>query len=160
MWIWAVVAAFIGQLMAATVYAELSSQFPMTGGVYQWVRRLGGPRLGWMTGWIYLASAVASLTTVAYLGASWLHMLVSDGPLSATTHILLGVVFVAVALGINLLGVNPVKHFLNAGILAESIASIAVSVILLVFVRNNGFGILFDTLGPSRPPEGPSWPVS
>ncbi|MCX5529085.1 APC family permease [Streptomyces sp. NBC_00006] len=146
-WIWAVVIAFLGQLLVATVYAELSSQFPITGGVYQWVRRLGGPRLGWLVGWIYLASAVASLTTVAYLGATWLHMLVSDSELSATAHVLLGVVFIAVALGINLLGVNPVKHFLNAGIIAESVASIAVSVVLLLFARHNGFGILFDTLG-------------
>lgn len=146
-WIWAVVVAALGQLLVATVYAELSSQFPMTGGVYQWVRRLGGPRLGWLTGWIYLASAIASLTTVAYLGASWLYMLVTDGTPSAATHVLLGVVFIVVALGINLLGVNPVKHFLNAGIIAEGVASIAISVILLLFVRNNGFGILFDTLG-------------
>ncbi|GAA2429142.1 APC family permease [Streptomyces macrosporus] len=146
-WIWAVVAAFLGQSLVAVVYAELSSQFPITGGVYQWVRRLGGPRLGWLVGWIYLASAVASLTTVAYLGASWLHMLVGDGTPSAATHVLLGVVFVAVALGINLLGVDPVKHFLNAGILAEGIASIAVSVVLLIFMRHNGFGILFETLG-------------
>lgn len=146
-WIWAVVVAFLGQLLVATVYAELSSQFPMTGGVYQWVRRLGGPRLGWLVGWIYLASAIASLTTVAYLGASWLHMLFSDRPLSPTTHVLLGVLFVAVALGINLLGVNPVKHFLNAGILAEGVASIAVSAFLLLFAHHNGFGILFETLG-------------
>ncbi|MES9588706.1 APC family permease [Streptomyces sp. NPDC094045] len=146
-WIGAVVVAFLGQLLVATVYAELSSQFPITGGVYQWVRRLGGPRLGWLVGWIYLASAVASLTTVAYLGATWLHMLVSDEALSPVTHVLLGVVFVAAALGINLLGVNPVKHFLNAGIVAEGVASIAVSLILLLFARHNGFGILFDTLG-------------
>ncbi|MDQ0383281.1 amino acid transporter [Streptomyces sp. DSM 42143] len=146
-WIWAVVVAFLGQLLVATVYAELSSQFPITGGVYQWVRRLGGPRLGWLVGWIYLASAVASLTTVAYLGSSWLHMLFSDSALSPATHVLLGAVFIAVALGINLLGVNPVKHFLNAGIVAEGIASIAVSVFLLLFARHHGFNILFDTLG-------------
>lgn len=45
-WIWAVLVAFIGQLLVATVYAQLASQFPMTGGVYQWVRRLAGPKLG------------------------------------------------------------------------------------------------------------------
>jgi len=146
-WIWATVVAFLGQLLVAVVYAELASQFPVTGGVYQWVRRLAGPRLGWLVGWIYLSAAVASLTTVAYLGATWLHLLFSDGALSARGHVLLGVVFVAVALAINLLGVEPVKHFLNAGIIAEGVASIAVSLVLLVFVHNNGFGILFDTLG-------------
>ncbi|WP_329614921.1 APC family permease [Streptomyces brevispora] len=153
-WIWAVVAAFLGQLLVAAVYAELSSQFPVTGGAYQWVRRLSGPRLGWLVGWIYLASAVASLTTVAYLGASWLYLLFSDGTMSAATHVLLGATFVAVALGINLLGVNPVKHFLNAGIIAEGVASIAVSLILLVFAHNNGFSILFDTLGSAAASGG------
>ncbi|MGW5330923.1 APC family permease [Streptomyces sp. NPDC004014] len=98
-------------------------------------------------GWLYLASAVASLTTVAYLGAGWLHMLLSDSELSTATHVGLGVVFIAVALGINLLGVDPVKHFLNAGIVAEGVASIAVSVFLLLFARHHGFSILFDTLG-------------
>lgn len=146
-WIWAVFIAFLGQLLVAAVYVELSSQFPVTGGVYQWVRRLAGPRSGWLVGWIYLASAIASLTTVAYLGATWLHMLFSDRPLEPLHHVLLGVVFIAVALGINLMGVNPVKHFLNAGIIAEGVASIAVSVFLLVFAHNNGFGILFETLG-------------
>lgn len=153
-WIWAVLIAFLGQLLVAVVYVELSSQFPVTGGVYQWVRRLAGPRTGWLVGWIYLASAIASLTTVAYLGATWLHMLFSDGPLAPLHHVLLGVVFIAVALGINLMGVNPVKHFLNAGIIAEGVASIAVSVFLLVFAHNNGFGILFVTLGAESASDG------
>lgn len=146
-WIWAVVVAFLGQLLVAVVYAELSSQFPVTGGVYQWVRHLAGPRLGWLVGWIYLAAAIASLTTVAYLGASWLYLLFADGTPSTALHVVLGVVFVAVALGINLLGVNPVKHFLNAGIIAEGVASIAVSLFLLVFAHHNGFSTLFHTLG-------------
>ncbi|UUW91214.1 amino acid permease [Pimelobacter simplex] len=50
-WIWATVVAFLGQLLVAVVYAELASQFPVTGGVYQWVRRLAGPAsAGWSAG--------------------------------------------------------------------------------------------------------------
>lgn len=146
-WIWAVLIAFIGQLLVATVYAQLSSQFPMTGGVYQWVRRLAGPKLGWMTGWIYLAAAIASLSTVAYLGGIWMKALVGDASDSAGGLVLYGAVFLVVALGINLLGVNPVKHFLSAGIIAEGVASIVVSVLLLVFFLHNDIGMLVQTLG-------------
>lgn len=147
LWVWAVLIAFVGQLFVATVYAQLSSQFPMTGGVYQWVRRLAGPKLGWMTGWIYLAAAIASLSTVAYLGGVWMKALVGDASDSAGGLVLYGAVFLVVALGINLLGVNPVKHFLSAGIIAEGVASIAVSLLLLVFFMHNDFGTLFQTLG-------------
>ena len=146
-WIWAVLIAFIGQLLVAIVYAQLSSQFPMTGGVYQWVRRLAGPKLGWMTGWIYLAAAVASLSTVAYLGGIWMKALVGDAFDSAGGLVLYGAIFLVVALGINLLGVNPVKYFLSAGIIAEGVASIVVSVLLLVFFLHNDVGVLLQTLG-------------
>ncbi|MFJ3957956.1 APC family permease [Arthrobacter sp. NPDC090010] len=146
-WIWAVLVAFIGQFFVAIVYAQLSSQFPMTGGVYQWVRRLAGPRLGWLTGWVYLVAAIASLSTVAYLGGGWMKALLGDASDGAWSLVLYGAVFLVVALGINLLGVNPVKHFLSAGIIAEGVASIAVSVLLLVFFLHNDLGTLFQTLG-------------
>lgn len=146
-WIWAVAIAFVGQLFVAIVYAQLSSQFPMTGGVYQWVRRLAGPKLGWMTGWVYLAAAIASLSTVAYLGGVWVKALVGDTSDDAGGLVLYGALFLVVALGINLLGVNPVKHFLSAGIIAEGIASIVVSLLLLVFFRHNDIGVLFQALG-------------
>lgn len=146
-WIWAVLIAFVGQLFVATVYAQLSSQFPMTGGVYQWVRRLAGPKLGWMTGWVYLAAAIASLSTVAYLGGVWMKALVGDVSDSPGGLVLYGAIFLVVALGINLLGVNPVKHFLSAGIIAEGVASIGVSLLLLLFFMHNDIGTLFQTLG-------------
>lgn len=147
LWIWAVLIAFVGQFFVAVVYAQLSSQFPMTGGVYQWVRRLAGPRLGWMTGWVYLAAAIASLSTVAYLGGVWMKALVGDTADSAWGLVLYGAIFLVVALGINLLGVNPVKYFLSAGIIAEGVASIGVSLLLLLFYTHNDIGTLFETLG-------------
>lgn len=147
LWLWAVLIAFVGQFFVATVYAQLASQFPMTGGVYQWVRRLAGPRLGWMTGWVYLAAAIASLSTVAYLGGVWMKALVGDTADNAGGLVLYCAIFLVVALGINLLGVNPVKHFLSAGIVAEGVASIVVSLLLIVFFMHNDLGTLFSTLG-------------
>ncbi|MFC4224336.1 APC family permease [Lysinibacter cavernae] len=146
-WIWAVLIAFIGQLFVAVVYAQLSSQFPIAGGVYQWVRRLAGPKLGWMTGWVYLAAAIASLSTVAYLGGGWMKEFIGDTSDNSWGLVLYGAVFLLVALGVNLLGVNPVKHFLSAGIIAEGVASIVVSLLLLMFFMHNDFGTLFETLG-------------
>ena len=41
-WFAALVICLIMQLLVATVYAELSSQFPIAGGAYKWARQLGG----------------------------------------------------------------------------------------------------------------------
>ncbi len=48
----------------------------------------GGDRLAWFTGFLYLASALASLTTVAYLGGFWLGLLATGAPPSANGQVL------------------------------------------------------------------------
>ena len=41
-WFAALAICLVMQLLVATVYAELSSQFPIAGGAYKWARHLGG----------------------------------------------------------------------------------------------------------------------
>ncbi len=146
-WVWIVPLCLLLQLSVALVYAELSSQFPLAGGCYQWVRRLVGDRLAWFTGFLYLAAALASLTTVAYLGGFWLGLLLFDAPPSANAQVACGAALLALGLGVNLLGINPLKYFVNAGIFAEAIASIGIGVLLLLFFRNHSFELLFSTMG-------------
>ena len=62
-WTWPVV--FLGQLTVGLGFAELAAHYPLSGGVYQWSRRIGSPALGWMAGWVYLASSLLSLAAVA-----------------------------------------------------------------------------------------------
>src|SRR6201990_2314727 len=45
--IWAIPIIFALQLLLAFSWAELSSHYPLTGGIYQWASRLGGNFLGW-----------------------------------------------------------------------------------------------------------------
>lgn len=69
-WFAALVICLIMQLLVATVYAELSSQFPIAGGAYKWARQLGGTITGQYAGAIYVCSTIAMLTTTAYTGGS------------------------------------------------------------------------------------------
>ena len=69
-WIWAVLLVAIGQLVVALVFAELGAKWPIAGGVYQWARRLLGPKFGWWTGWIYIWSMVATLSVSPTPGAA------------------------------------------------------------------------------------------
>ena len=70
-WVWVLPIALAGQCLLLTVYSELASQWPITGGAYQWTRRLMGEGYGWMTGWVAIWAYLVANTTIAYLGAPW-----------------------------------------------------------------------------------------
>ncbi|MBE1043198.1 amino acid permease, partial [Escherichia coli] len=53
-----------------------------------------------------------------------------------------GALLLALGLAVNLLGINPLKYFVNAGIVAEAIASIGIGVLLLLFFRNHPLDLL------------------
>ena len=71
-WFAALAICLVMQLLVATVYAELSSQFPIAGGAYKWARQLGGSATGQYAGALYVSSTIAMLTTTAYTGGIWL----------------------------------------------------------------------------------------
>lgn len=50
LFIWGLPVVLIGQSLVALVFAELSVVYPMAGSLYQWARRLVGPRYGWLVG--------------------------------------------------------------------------------------------------------------
>ena len=153
-WVWIVPLCLALQLLVALVYAELSSNYPLAGGCYQWVKRLAGERWAWFTGFMYLASALASLTTVAYLGGFWLWLFVTGQPPSANAQVISGAALLLLGLGVNLFGINPLKYFVNAGIVAEAIASIGIGVLLLIFFRNHSFSLLFEGLNATATSDG------
>jgi len=147
-WVWIVPICLLMQLLVALVYAELASRYPLAGGCYQWVKYLAGARWGWFTGYLYLASALASLSTVAYLGGFWLWLLLTGEAPAANHQVLAGLALLLLGFGVNLLGINPLKYFVNTGILAEAIASIGIGLVLLLFFRNHSFALLLE--GVSR----------
>jgi amino acid transporter len=49
---WSYVVVGIGQMFVCLVFGEVVSQFPISGGLYPWARRLVGKRWAWMAGWV------------------------------------------------------------------------------------------------------------
>jgi amino acid transporter len=62
-WTWPVMLA--GQFAVALCFAELAAHYPLCGGVYQWSRHVSPPTLGWLAGFVYLASLLVTLAAVA-----------------------------------------------------------------------------------------------
>ena len=79
-WLWVLPVALAGQCLLLALYSELAAEFPVTGGPYQWTRRLAGPAYGWLTGWVAVCAYAAANTTIAYLGAPWLLTLLGIDP--------------------------------------------------------------------------------
>src|ERR1700679_3246890 len=64
MW-WTYIAVGLGQLLVCLIFGEIVSQFPISGGLYPWARRLVGKRWAWMAGWIYGWALCCTIAAVA-----------------------------------------------------------------------------------------------
>jgi amino acid transporter len=59
-WIWVLPLALAGQSLLLTVHAELSAEFPISGGAHHWTRRLAGSAYGWFAGWVAICACAAA----------------------------------------------------------------------------------------------------
>jgi amino acid transporter len=145
-WVWVLPVALAGQCLLLSVYSELASQWPITGGAYQWTRRLMGEGYGWMTGWVAIWAYLVANTTIAYLGAPWALTLLGIEP-TANAIVLTGMVLVVVCAAAGAGGVRLLARAVKAGIAAEAVASVGIGLALLLVFRENDPSLLTHTLG-------------
>lgn len=151
-WFGALAICLVMQMLVATVYAELTSQFPIAGGAYKWARQLGGSVAGQYAGVIYISSTISMLTTTAYTGGFWLSVFfgwTGGGP----TLVLWGAVFLLICAALNLAHVNVFKVVISLGVYAEMAGSVGVALILFLFFRRHSFSELFQHLGTGTAPS-------
>jgi amino acid transporter len=141
------------QLLVATVYAELASQFPIAGGAYKWAHHLGGPITGQFAGIIYVSSTIAMLTTTAYTGGIWLSIFFGSSSGSGLALVLWGAVFLSICLLLNLARISVFKMTLSMGVYAEMAGSFGVALLLFFFFRQHDISELFRHLGTGTAPS-------
>lgn len=152
-WFAALAICLVMQLLVATVYAELSSQFPIAGGAYKWARQLGGGVTGQFAGVIYVSSTIAMLTTTAYTGGVWLAVFFGSTSRGGITLVMWGVVFLLICTVLNLAHVNVFKLIITLGVYAEMVGSVGVALLLFLFFRQHAFSELFQHLGTGTAPS-------
>lgn len=155
-WFTALVICLVMQLLVATVYAELSSQFPIAGGAYKWARQLGGNLTGQYAGAIYISSTVAMLTTTAYTGGIWLAIFFGSTGGGGIMMVLWGAVFLAICMVLNLVHVKIFNLVIALGVYAEVVGSFGVALLLFFFFRQHPFSELFQHLGTGSAPSQPA----
>lgn len=144
--IWAIVIAAMGQLLVALVFGEVVAQYPVSGGVYPWARRLWGRRWAWMTGWIYMLALVITIASVSYGAGPFVAMLFGFDP-STNVTIICALALIAIVTVLNLGGTKLLAQVAFFGFAAEIAGAIAVGGWLLLTERHHGLGALFDSFG-------------
>ncbi len=144
--VWTYLIAMAGQLMVALVLAEVVSQYPIAGGPYPWAMRLWGRRYAWVTGWMYAWALLVTIAGVAY-GAGQFAASLFGVQASPGWDIVVALVLLAIAAGINFSGTKNLSRAVTAGFAAEIIGVAGIGLYLILFARHNSFGVMFDTFG-------------
>ena len=153
---WSYLLVGLAQLLVCLVFGEIVSQFPISGGLYPWARRLVGKRWAWMAGWVYGWALWVTVASVATGGAPFVAQLIGvDVSPAVTTAI--AVAMIAVALAMNLSGTRLLSRVAMFGFVCELIGAIAVGLYLLLFARHQDWSALIDTRRVV--PSGPYWPA-
>jgi amino acid transporter len=153
---WSYFLAGAGQFLVCLIFGEVVSQFPISGGLYPWARRLVGKRWAWMAGWIYGWALFTTIAAVAVGAGPFLATLLG---FNATPLVTTAVALALVALStlVNLAGTKLLARVAMFGFVCEIIGAIVVGGYLLLFQRHQPFGVVFDSFGIKQ--GGAYWPA-
>src|SRR5262245_6765993 len=139
--IWVIAALGLFVPLVFTVL-ELSSRYPQEGGIYVWSKRAFGPFAAFITGWTYWGSNLPYLPGLLYFaagnalymgGASWQSL-----STNSFYFITVSMVGLALAVTLNVVGLNVGKWLTNVGAMASWIP--ALLLIVLGFYSWRQFG--------------------
>ena len=139
--IWVIAALGLFVPLVFTVL-ELSSRYPEEGGLYVWSKRAFGPFAGFMTGWTYWGSNLPYLPGLLYFaagnalfigGARWQSL-----SANSTYFIIFSTIGLAIAVAMNVVGLDVGKWLSNVGAAAAWIPALAL--IALGIVSWSRFG--------------------
>jgi amino acid transporter len=156
MW-WTYLLVGLGQLMVCLIFGEIVSQFPISGGLYPWARRLVGKRWAWTAGWVYFWALCCTMAGAATGVAPFLAQLfgVQSTPLATT---LIAIALIVLTTFLNLSGTRLLARVAMFGFVCELVGAIVVGGYLLAFQRHQPLAVLLDSSFVTAP-GGHYWPA-
>ncbi len=142
MW-WTYLFVGMGQMLVCLVFGEIVSQFPISGGIYPWARRLYGKRWAWMAGWVYGWALFVTLAAIATGAAPFIAQLfgLEGTPVQLTV---IALILIAITTVLNLRGTRLLARVAMFGFICELVGAIAVGSYLLIFARHQPLSSLID----------------
>ncbi|MGH9303488.1 MAG: APC family permease [Acidimicrobiales bacterium] len=148
-WSWPMVG--IGQLIVAIGFAELASQYPVAGSVFQWTKYLAAKSYAWFDGWLYLFAGV--LTTTAVVATIPLALIPAFDSMgwnladSLTNQRYVALITLFLITVINIGGVRLATIINNAGVFFEVVGMVVFAIILLVAHHHQSAAVVFHSGG-------------
>ncbi|PPF17112.1 MULTISPECIES: APC family permease [unclassified Rathayibacter] len=134
-WSWPIV--FAGQLMVALCFAELAARYPVAGSVYNWSKRLAGPTVSWLAGWLMATASVVTLAAVVLAYQATLPQIWSGfqlGGSAGVSAVVWGALLIAFTTAVNARGVRLMARINSVGVLIELVAAVLLVAVLAVNV--------------------------
>lgn len=147
--IWWYLLAALGQFLVCLVFCEVVSQYPISGGLYPWARRLVGPRWAWMAGWIYGWALFTSIAAVAAGAAPFVAPLLGYTATPGVTAAI-AIAIVAVSTAMNLAGTKMLARVAMFGFVCEILGALVVGVYLLALHRHQSLAVLVQPFGAAH----------
>lgn len=144
--IWSIPVIFAFQLTLAFLWAELCSHYPLTGGIYQWAKQLGGEFTGWITGLFYVVAIVLVMPAVGTVMNVVLTGLFTSLPDDHTSEIIITLIMTLVAGVVMASSVRVVAILNSVGVVLELVVLLGAAIGLL-FHRHQSLSVLTKTGG-------------
>jgi amino acid transporter len=145
-YIWSYPIVLVGQFLVVFTFGEVASQFPLAGGIFQWSKRLVGPRYAFMSGWMYTMALLITVAAVAY-GANLYAAPLFGYAMNDTTTIMTAVVIIVLGGILNMLGIRRLAFLARLGVIVEIAGTVGLATYLLLTTRNHDIGVIFQTAG-------------
>ena len=144
------------QMLVCLVFCEIVSQFPISGGISPWARRLVGKRWAWMGGWVYAWALCTSIAGIAVGASPYLASMVGMEQ-SSMLAVITALILIFTVTTLNLEGTRWLARVAMFGFLCELIGALLVGGYLLIFERHYNFSAVFDTFNINV--DGSYWPA-
>ncbi len=150
-YIWTIPVVVGLMMLVAMVFGELSSEYPLSGALYQYGKYNVGPRYGWFIGWIYgfaLLATVASVDSgavgyVTSLSNIWFHTHLHPAK-HITIFVITGGIIVLSAI-FNSIGAKIMGRVARFGVYVETIGTFGVFLALAIYGFHQRLGFVFSS---------------
>jgi amino acid transporter len=144
--IWAFPICLVFQTVMALQWGELASQYPITGGIYQWAKYLGGEWWGWLTAVFYTACVVITQPVLGVIVNAVLNGLFPGIAFSTRNSIVIAIVLTLLA-GLVISASVRVAALVNGVGVAFELFVLLASTILLLFHAKQPVHVIFTSAG-------------
>jgi amino acid transporter len=143
-WVWPVILVF--QFIVVLNWAEVISHYPLTGGIFQWARYLGGNAAGFFSGISYIAALILLLPAVGLIMLIVVNGLLPSIQFVPANEVLVSFLTMVVAAIVVTASVRVVSIINSIGVFMELIVLVGATLLLLFHMRQSP-AILFNTGG-------------